>query len=197
MSKVVSLLAPVVATITPGAGAIAPGSAVIIDTNVAARVLYTLDGSIPTDGAFGTISADAPVTIRPAFSMTIKFMAIDLLRPTNYTKVISVAYVVVRNNPLEEFRDAKHFFRLLQVDIVDHNFFIGGEWTVPKSSVPYTFLFRNPESIPVRTRVLQNGRDTRTDGFPILGPDQAAEFPMLVRAAENSIEIQTEESISV
>jgi hypothetical protein len=198
MAKLTSLFAPVKATVSPGAGTLRPGMIVTIDTNVPARVHFTLDDSIPTEGAVGTTSADAPVEIVMAISATLKFQAVDSARPNNYTKIQSFDYVIARNNPLEVFRDGKHFFNLLRTDIVDENFFAAVAsvgWTVPKSAKPYTFLFRNPESIKVLTRVLHNGRDTRTDGFPTLDVGGAAEFPMVIRGSENVIEIQTQESI--
>lgn len=195
MAKLTSLFAPIVATVTPGAGVVSPGRVITIDTNVAARVLYTLDGSLPADGAVGTHQADAPVGIVLAIATTLKFQAIDSKRPDNYTSVQSVVFKMTRRNPLETFRDGKHFYNRLRAATVDHNFYVGDGWTVPKSEVPYTYLFRNPESIKVLTRVLHNGRDTRTDGFPMLDPKAAAEFAMVVRASENLIEIQTQESI--
>lgn len=195
MAKVAFLFAPIVATVTPGAGALNPGTIVTIDTNVAARVLFTLDDSPPTEGAVGTTVADAPVEILLAIGATLKFQVIDSKREDNYTSIQSAVYTITRRNPLEVFRDAKHFYNRLRAAIVDHNFYVGDGWTVPKSEVPYTYLFRNPESIKVRTRVLHNGRDTRTDGFPILDPKAAAEFSMVIQASENLVEIQTAESI--
>lgn len=199
MSKVTTLFAPVVPTITPPAGALSLGKAVTIDANIAARILYTLDGSLPEEDEFGTIEAEAPVTIYPAFSCTIRYRAIALDQDDNYSKTKSAVFTVARNNPAEIFRDGKHFHRRLLDVTVDDNFFTYAKsWTVPKSSTPYTYLVRNPETIPVRVRLLHNGVDTRAGlPYPTLQPGAATEFGMVVSATSNLVEIQTQESITV
>lgn len=192
MPKLASLYAPLVATVTPGAGTLTPGQTVTIDTNLEATVLYTLDGSRPEVGAVGTKAAVAPAEIVMAVSATLKYQAFSNQRPTNMTKMRAISYTVPRTRPLEEFRDRKHFLRALLAAIVDHNFFSGDGWTAPKAIRPFTYLVKNIESIRVRVRVLHNGRETRTDGYPTLDPGQAAEFGMQIQATENMIEVQTQ-----
>jgi hypothetical protein len=199
MMKVQSLFVPVKVVASPlPSPSFEAGDEVVLDTNVPAFILYTLDGSIPQDGALGTFKQDAPVTIKISTTTVLKFKAIDnrLNQDFNQTKTQTLVYTVTRNNPAEIFRDNKHFFKKLDGAIVDHNFYVGGgKWVVPTSNTPYTYLFKNIEGFPVIVRLLQNGIDAlNTSSFPRLNPGDTIEFPVVSRSGDNNIEIQTEEA---
>lgn len=194
MDKVQKLYTPITSTITPSDGTIGTGSVVVIDTNVPAVVLYTIDGSEPKLGGIGTFRGDAPVQFELRVSARVRFKATDsrLGRSTNQTKTQEATFTVERNNPVEEFRDTAHFYRRLVKSIVDQNFYLTeGRWLVPTSSRAYTYAFVNREGYPVRLRVLHNGIDIFTQ-FPIVGADQLKEVPIRPTSGENVIEIQTQ-----
>lgn len=192
MAKVQSIFIPILATVTPTPDAFTGAGDVVIDTNVPGVILYTLDGSLPEDGEFGTFKASAPVTITLKTTTELRFRAIDS-RPGqdfNYTKTQTLAYTVTRTNPLEVFRDNLHFFRRLYDAIVDKNFYLGDAWVVPVSSKPYTYLYINKEGFPALVRILQNGIDTLND-FPRVENGSSREFVMTVSTGDVDIEIET------
>ena len=192
MAKVQSIFLPILATVTPTPDAFTGAGDIVIDTNVPGVILYTLDGSLPAEGEFGTFKAAAPVTITLKTTTELRFKAIDSRsgQDFNYTKIQTLVYTVVRTNPVEAFRDNFHFFKRLYNSIVDKNFYLGDSWVVPVSSKPYTYLYINKEGFPALVRVLQNGVDTITD-FPRVENGFSREFPMTVTTGDVDIEIQT------
>lgn len=197
MAYVETLYLPVKATVTPQpSSTFAAGDDITIDTNIPAFILYTTDGSLPIEGEFGTTKLDAPVTIRIATTTTIRYKAVDnrLDKGFNQTKTQKLTYTVTRHNPAEAFRDNKHFFKKLDDSVVDHNFFIGGDWTVPASEIRYSYLYKNEEGFKTRVRLLHNGIDSQNvteNNYPQLNAGQTIEFYMPSRSGDNSIEIQT------
>jgi hypothetical protein len=194
MSKVVNLYTPITATIMPNGGNLNPGDVVTIDTNVPATVIYTIDGSEPRIGSFGTSRGDAPVEIELRVPARVRFRAVDsrLGRFMNATKTLEAAFAMERNNPVEAFRDTANFFRRLSAAIVDQNFYLTeGKWLVPVAGRPYTYVYVNREPFPIRLRVIHNGVDM-FNVFPIVGPEQAKEVPIRPISGENTIEVQTE-----
>jgi len=199
MDKVTNAFTPIRAAITPDGGILNPGDTVTIDTNVPATVLYTVDGSEPVKGSTGTKQGDAPVSIDLRVSARVRFKAADSRAGLSYnaTKTQEATFDIARTNPVESLRDTAHFFRALVESIVDQNFYLTeGTWLVPVGSKPYTFVFLNQEAFPVRMRALHNGVDV-FNIFPVVGPGQTKEIPIVATSGDNSIEIQTERAGSV
>lgn len=195
MTKVTTLFTPIVATVTPGSGMLTPGDSVVVDTNVPAIVYYTIDGSEPRAGSFGTKKTDAPLTLELRVPTRLRFKAFDS-RPgfaTNQTKTLEANFDMNRTTPLESYRDTNHFFRKIITAIVDQNFYLTeGKWVVPTSSRPFTYLFVNREPYSVYLRVLHNGVDVYPGlNPPIVGSGQAKEVPIRPQSGENRIEVQT------
>lgn len=196
MAKVQTIFLPVKATVTPlPSAAFKAGDEVTIDTNVPAFVLFTLDGSLPKEGEFGTFKEDAPFTIKISTTTTLRFKAVDnrLDKEFNQTKTQKLTYSVSRKNPSEIFRDNKHFFKKLDRAVVDHNFYIGGgDWTVPTSDKLYSYLFKNIEGFRIKVRLLHNGIDAlNVSPFPEIEHNGTIEFFIPSRSGDNSIEVQT------
>lgn len=192
MAKVLTLYAPVKTTITPTPGTVARGTVVTIDTNVPATVFYTLDGSAPEEGEFGTFRGEAPVEIELGVSTTLRYKARDSRsgEETNATKTQKAVYAIVRNRALEDFRANRHFFLRLNRAIVDENFFIGPtDWVVPVSKGAMTLLFVNREPFTVRVRILQNGADILQEEYPVLTSGGAYEFQVHPASGENDITV--------
>lgn len=195
MSYVQTLFTPIVATVDILPADFRAGMEITIDTNVPGVVLYTTDGSAPIDGEFGTTKVAAPATITIKTTTTLKYKVFDNRdgQDFNQSKTETLQYTATRNNPVEEFKDNKHFFRELYNSIVDKNFYIGDDdWVVPASIRQYTYLYRNNEGYRTRVRLLQNGIDALNNQFPILNGTDTVEFTMNVISGENNIEIQTE-----
>jgi len=209
MEKIINLFTPIKATIVPGGGTVNPGMVVVIDTNVPASVLYTLDGSDPKALAVGTFRADPPIEISVFVTTRVRFKAFDS-RPafrTNITKTQDALFEAFmppiydvslydaplegRNNPAESFRDTNYFYKRLVKSIVDENFYLTvGKWLLPISQRPFTYLFVNREPYPVRLRVLHNGIDIFPN-YPFVLIDEAKEIPISPISGENTLEIQT------
>jgi len=198
MAKVQTLFIPIKVLVTQSASTdtFKAGDLVRLDTNIPGVVIFTLDGSLPVVGRPGTFRVDAPVTLKISTFSTLKFFAIDSRDGHNFnrTKVQGITYAIKRVRPVEEFRDNKHFFNRLTQATVDHNFYAGGGWTVPASTVQYTYLFKNPESKTAQTRLLSNGVD-ELNFYPVLIKDQTFEFPITVHTGSNEIQVQTADSI--
>jgi hypothetical protein len=194
MEKVLNLYTPIRAAITPNGGDLNPGDSVTIDTNVPATVVYTIDGSEPRLGSFGTFRADSPVSIELVTVARVRFKAFDnrVGRASNATKTQEADFNVIRTNPIEVLRDTAHFFKRLTKIMVDENFYLTeGNWLVSVGNLPYTFMFVNREGFPIRLRVLHNGIDVFSQ-FPIVGPGQSKEVPIRPVSGENTIEVQTQ-----
>lgn len=193
MEQVLNIFTSIRAVITPEGGNIAPGSAVVIDANVPATILYTLDGSEPRALAVGTAVAEAPVEIVIASSTRVRYKAFDS-RPlfrSNATKTQEATFIVDRLNPAEAFRDTNNFYRRLLRSIVDSNFYLTeGRWVLPTSTRPFTYLFRNREPYFIRLRVLHNGVDVFSE-FPSVSTGGVLEVPITPISGENRVEIQT------
>jgi len=195
MDKVTTLYTPIKATITPNGGPVNAGSTVTIDTNVPATVVYTLDGSEPRLGFIGSFRADAPVDIELRVPARIRYRAFgsQIGRAFNQTRMQEASFTVVRNNPLEAYRDTSNVFRRLVRNIVDQNFYLTeGKWLVPTSSKPFTYAFVNREPYSILLRVLHNGIDV-FQNFPVVAQNAMQEVPIRPTSGENTIEIQTEQ----
>jgi hypothetical protein len=193
MEKVLNMYAPIRTEVSPEGGEIDVGTVVTIDTNIPATVAYTLDGSEPHLGAFGTFRADAPVEIELKVPARVRFKAFDsrVGQATNTTKTQEATFSMARTNAAEAFRDTAHFFRRLNALIVDENFYLTeGRWLLPVAGRPFTYVFVNREAFPVQLRVLHNGVDV-FNNFPIVGVNQAKEVPIRPVSGENTIEVQT------
>jgi hypothetical protein len=195
MTKVTTLFTPIVATVTPNGGTLTPGDSIVIDTNVPAVVYYTIDGSEPRAGSFGTKKGDAPITLELRVPTRLRFKAFDSRpgRATNQTKTLEATFDIARSNPLEVYRDTNHFFKKITKAIVDQNFYLTeGKWLVPTSSSPFTYLFVNREPYSIFLRVLHNGVDVYPGlNPPLVGAGQSKEVPLRPQSGENRIEIQT------
>jgi hypothetical protein len=193
MDKVSTVFTPITATVTPNGGLLNPGDEITVDTNVPAIVYYTLDGSAPRAGSFGTVRADAPFSVKLSVPARLRFKAFDSRpgRTTNQTKTQESNFTMTRHAPLESYRDTNNFYRRLIKSIVDQNFYLTeGKWVVPTSSTPFTYVFVNREPYSIYLRVLLNGIDVFTN-FPIVGAAEAKEVPIRPLSGENNIEIQT------
>lgn len=193
MDHVTTVFTPITASVTPNGGTLNPGATVTVDTNVPAVVYYTLDGSAPRAGSFGTQRAETPFSFPLYVASRLRLKAFDSRagRTTNQTKTMSVEFAMTRHAPLEAYRDSDNFFRRFIKTVVDQNFYLTeGKWVVPTSSTPFTYVFVNREPYSVYLRVLHNGIDVFTN-FPIVGVAEAKEVPIRPLSGENNIEIQT------
>lgn len=193
MSKVVNLYTPIRAIVTPAGGAVDAGTKVTVDANIPASVIYTLDGSEPRMGSFGTLRADTPFEIEIRSTTRLRYKAFDSRqgKSSNATKVLEETFNVSRTNPAESFRDTDHFYRRLVKSMVDENFYLTeGRWLLPVATRPYTYVFVNREHHAVYLRVLHNGVDVFSS-FPIVGIGEAKEVPIRPTAGANTIEVQT------
>ena len=194
MEHVLHLFTPIKATITPNGGTLSPGDVATIDTNVPAVVLFTLDGSDPKLGAFGTRRGESPVEIELRVSTRVRFKAFDTRLGFSYnvSRTREAFFTVPRSNPAESFRSTEHFYNRLIRSVVDDNFYLTeGVWTVPVAGRPYTYVFVNREGFPIRLRVLHNGIDLFTN-FPIVGTGQFIEVPIRPISGENTVVVQTQ-----
>lgn len=190
--KVQTLFTPISVFVTPPSGTVPPGAVVTIDTNVPARVYYTVDSTEPVDGGISTRFADAPVSVPIYTTSLLKCRAVDL-RPgyVQESRTVSTLYTVERKNPLESFRDGLYHYNRLVRSIVDHNFyFTEYKWIVPVSSRPFTYAFVNRNPYPVYVRAVHNGVDLFTQ-LPNVGAGQAYEIPIRPIRGENVLLIGT------
>lgn len=191
--KLATLNTDIVLSASVPSGTITGGTTVTFDTNVPALLLWTFDGSKPTRGRSGTAFGDAPADIVITDTTNLRIQAIET-RPGRYrhkTPILEYNYTVQRKNtPSEQFKNKSRYYILLKDEIVDHNFYVEEGWTVPVSTIPFSYLAFNPESRTVKMRVLHNGVDL-APSFPTVGPNGVLEVLIYPVSGENLIEIQT------
>lgn len=192
MPKIESLYAPVELTFTTG-GATNPGTVIRLDTNIDDTiVLWTLDGSLPVEGNFGTFFGEPPIDIEIKTTTRVRARAYDRTKPNNTTKTLEQTYTVTRTETeMESFNTTERFHRKLVSSVVDLNFYKKEGWVVPTSENPLYYVFVNNEKFSVAVNFIHNGVYYSVDSFPELAIGESFEFPVLPSSGDNTIEIET------
>lgn len=196
MSKIVTLFTHIDLTFSDGE-TVDPGTVVRLDTNVEdTLVLWTLDGSLPIDGNFGTFRAEPPIDITLAVTTRIRARAFKRTKPEHTTKTLEKTYTIVRSRtPMEQFRTTERFYQKMVDSIVDQNFYGKDGWVVPPSGKSLTYLYVNREPFIVRVNFLHNGVRFKETDFPVIEPGRSFEFPVFPVSGDNVIEIQTSQVV--
>jgi len=194
MTKISSLFVPIELIFTPGGAIVDPGTIIQLDTNIEDTIiLYTLDGSLPIDGNFGTYrSKEDSINVELKATTRIRARAFKRTQPEYTTKTLEEIYTIARKEtPMENFKTVERFYMKLIDTIVDLNFYNKEGWVIPTSKNKLYYLFVNKESFPVRVNFLHNGIPFSINTFPQIDPEDFYEFPVSPISGENSIEIQT------
>jgi hypothetical protein len=190
--KLTYLYAPIELSFTSGA-TVDAGTVVQLDTNIQdSIVLYTLDGSLPVEGNFGTFKGEAPVSVEVKATTRIRARAFSRINSQRTTKTLEYTYTVSRTEtPIEKYDTTERFYRKLVKSIVDMNFYNNQGWVAPTTQNPLYYVFVNNELFSVRVNFLHNGVPHSVTTFPQLAPGESFEFPVSPSSGENTIEIQT------
>lgn len=195
MAKLITLFSPITLTFTENTN-IDPGTIIQLDTNVNdTLILWTLDGSLPINGNFGTFQQEPPVNITIFSTTRVRARAFKRTLPDLTTKTLERTYIVTRTQPAEQFKTTERFFRKMVDSIVDGNFYHKEGWVAPTSEKPLTYIFVNREPFKVRVNFLHNGIRFRETSFPILDPGASFEFPIFPVSGDNDIAIETSQVI--
>ena len=194
MAKIQSLFAPTALSFSPSGGTTTAGQVVTLDTNIEDTiVVYSLDGSLPVEGNFGTHTTPAPVEITIKSTTRIRARAFKRTQTDNTTKTQEQTYTVTRTGtPLESFRTTQRFFGKLVNSLVDLNFYNKEGWVVPTTTTSkMTYLFVNREPFPVLVNFIHNDVRFVNSNFPAVDPGASYEFTIEPISGDNTIEIQT------
>lgn len=196
MSKLATLFSPIDLTFSDGT-TIDPGTIIQLDTNIEdTLVLWTLDGSLPIEGNFGTFRAEPPIDITLSVTTRVRARAFKRTKLELTTKTLEKTYTIVRSRiPMEQFRTTERFYQKMVDSIVDHNFYGKEGWVVPPSEKSLTYLYVNREPFIVRVNFLHNGVQFKETDFPVVEPGKSYEFPVFPTSGENIIEIQTSQVV--
>lgn len=196
MSKLATLFSSIDLTFSDGT-TIDPGTIIQLDTNIEdTLVLWTLDGSLPIEGNFGTFRAEPPIDITLSVTTRVRARAFKRTKLELTTKTLEKTYTIVRSRiPMEQFRTTERFYQKMVDSIVDHNFYGKEGWVVPPSEKSLTYLYVNREPFIVRVNFLHNGVQFKETDFPVVEPGKSYEFPVFPTSGENIIEIQTSQVV--